>query len=386
MRVAVVGGGAGGLAAAAWVRRALPGWSVRVFDRRRPRSDIGVGVWSNALIALDALDPKLTRELQAAGKWMGAAGYRSSEGSWLATSHLLEGLEAGQPSLLFLPQSKLESVLEDAVGAENIQETTIDSSGVEKLLCDYDIIVGADGRNSTVRRFLVGKQRSHLVKHGYTVFRGNSKLSPSTLSFQTWGKGQCMRFAYVPMKQGSVWFATLENESRTDKAVLLERFKDWHAPICDLISNTDDKEILVEQAEGFTLRNSLLKEAATENRPITLVGDAFHTCDPVLAQGITVAIEDATSLIYHLKKIQSGATSADVTAALRKYERSRDSRITSLYRTSNLVFQLANALDSNVLGHLRDAALFYTPDFVKKPIFDRTMLYSISPPPNTPIF
>src|SRR6476469_2426719 len=88
MKVVVVGGGIGGLAAAAALTRS--GHQVEVLERARGFGQVGAGLslWPNALRALDALglgDAVRERALLSA-----QAGIRTASGRWLTRGDTAE--------------------------------------------------------------------------------------------------------------------------------------------------------------------------------------------------------------------------------------------------------------------------------------------------------
>ena len=81
--VVVVGAGLGGLAAA--VAMNAVGWDVTVLERAAELAEVGagVGLWPNAVGALQRIDPALVRVLRGPSARRGGAGRRSAGGRWL---------------------------------------------------------------------------------------------------------------------------------------------------------------------------------------------------------------------------------------------------------------------------------------------------------------
>jgi len=214
------------------------------------------------------------------------------------------------------------------------------------------------------RKAIPNKDSSSIEDRQYTVFRGTSPLSDletgmKGISFQTWGESDSMRFATVPMQKGQAWFVTtsdprfrLQHNSEHDdkiqdsnsstlsseerKQIILNAFKDWHDPIIPLIESTPANDIMMENAIAhqfsmgplLSLHNhdsnlagihgkSKQSETSTAEfkrkqryedeiigrGPILcFVGDANMTVDPVLAQGFTMAMEDASLLSSTIQK------------------------------------------------------------------------------------
>lgn len=189
MRVAVVGGGAAGLATALHlaplIKNGLIGGPIDVYDAAEQQpSTIGVGIWSTALYGFrDSKDVDSHQiaynDMVRNGTFSQGVGFRSPRGDWLAESNL-SGSET--PDLLFLRQSDMIGALRKAVHHEvqlgnvvlhsgtygkirSISEDSpdpwsasleIETNGpdkpTEKTERDYHLIVAADGMNSLLRK------------------------------------------------------------------------------------------------------------------------------------------------------------------------------------------------------------------------------------------
>lgn len=258
MRAAVVGGGIAGLATAAALRRC--GIATTVFSENTVRvsgssmdtvGPLGLGLWTNALRCLELLDPDAMAALDSRGRWMSDASYRERDGRWIAgpSRPLARGCTSGAPAMLFVSHAELQAALECMLPPSTIVRhdsriqrftSTAGTDGNSLRLVfengstseeSFDLLVGADGRHSAVRKQLaveasarqlmqltVGKRRVAsgdvtpytLRKMGYVVFRGLA-CGPcgDSGSFQSWG-GDGRRFAAVPMSEGRYsWFATV---------------------------------------------------------------------------------------------------------------------------------------------------------------------------------
>lgn len=154
----------------------------------------------------------------------------------------------------------------------------------------------------------------------------HTHIFPTYTRTQTWGPAS--RFASVPLADGQVWFATLprpstSSSSSTDEnahSLLLDHFRRWHDPIPALLAATPPAAILRDDAVAHRVFPPFNSEHQSQpsSWPVTLVGDAAHGVDPILAQGAGVAVEDAYHLAGALGGLEGGKDGAlDVGAALR---------------------------------------------------------------------
>src|SRR5262249_54420898 len=110
-----------------------------------------------------------------------------------------------------------------------------------------DLLVGADGLGSLVRRAIVDAPIRYA---GYTAWRGVSSVSaePGRLT-ESWGVGE--RFGLVDVGHGGTyWFGPKKARAREPeepqgrKAELVRRFSGWHEPIAAVVEAASDDAIL----------------------------------------------------------------------------------------------------------------------------------------------
>ncbi|MHC5906447.1 FAD-dependent monooxygenase, partial [Streptomyces sp. S6] len=307
MRTLVIGAGIGGLTAAAALHRA--GAHVTVLERAPSLAPIGsaISLAPNALSALDLLG--VGDEIRDLAAWQGDGGLRTPGGRWLSRS----GAEAAQARfggpLVMLPRATLVDTLAALLPPDAIR------TGVRATLTDpgdatrpaqvatpdgelaADLVVGADGVHSVVRKALFPDQLG-AVYAGFTTWRVLIPLpGVEFASHETWGRGQL--WGSHPLRDGRVYAyaAALapEGERAVDeRAELLRRFGDWHRPV---------PEILAAVGAGDVLRHDVHRIAvplpAFHRGRVALLGDAAHAMPPSLAQSGNQAIEDAVVLAHH---------------------------------------------------------------------------------------
>lgn len=164
--MAVVGAGVGGLTVAAALR--CRGFDVSVFERapRLREQGTGLGLWTNAVAALRELG--LISLLDGIAEPIERMGFLSGRGERLAEIRLERTVRRFGASNVNLHRGELLGTLADAVGDDAIEfdarcvgfEQDVD--GVTARFADgterrADLLIGADGAGSTLRRLIRGK-------------------------------------------------------------------------------------------------------------------------------------------------------------------------------------------------------------------------------------
>jgi 2-polyprenyl-6-methoxyphenol hydroxylase-like FAD-dependent oxidoreductase len=336
VKIAIIGGGIGGLTTALALRHF--GFEPEVFEQAPELLEVGaaIAMWPNALRVLLKLGVG-EKVIEHAGvieqiRWQDRAGKPFNQ-TRLPTRNV--------PAVA-LHRADLQSVLLDALPGSSIhlghdftncqQEhgaIRIDFTSHSPLRCD--VLIGADGLHSQLREQLLdGGAPSY---RGYTVWRGVTDRTPKGLepgtAIEIHGRGQ--RFGIGPVGHGRIgWWASAnekdacEQPAMTEQQTLLELFDGWCAPVCELIAATPAETIL---------RNKAFDRVSTQSWGVgrmTLLGDSIHPTTPNLGQGGCMAVEDAAVLARCLAKESEPAQ------AFRAYEKCRYNRTTAIAGCSRL--------------------------------------------------
>ena len=188
-----------------------------------------------------------------------------------------------------------------------------------------DVLIGADGVRSTVRRHLLPNAGAE-----YTGFTGIGGFTPASAvpdvprNTMTFVFGRRGFFGYSSADTGSApWWSNLFRDreltrdelDRPDmgslKTELLGRFGDYHAPIPALIRHSGT----VMQLNVYDLPSL----PTWHGRRILVIGDAAHAVSPNAGQGASLALEDAMYLAALLRDFS-------YEAAFETFERHRKPR------------------------------------------------------------
>lgn len=311
-RAVVIGGGIGGLTAAAALHR--HGWQVTVLERAGSLAPVGaaISLAPNALRALDVIG--IGDQIRDLAAWQGDGGLRTPSGRWLSRSSAEAAAARFGGPLVLLHRSTLidsiaallppdavrtaaDAVLTDPGGTGRPARVT--AAGEE---WEADLVVGADGIRSAARTALFPDHPGP-VYAGFTTWRIVIPVPGVRFaSHETWGRGRI--WGTHPLKDGRVYAyaaATLPAGGRAlddEKAELLRRFGDWHDPVPAVIAAARPEDVLRHDV------HHIAEPLPAHHRGrVALLGDAAHAMPPSLGQGGNQAIEDAVVLAHHARDL-----------------------------------------------------------------------------------
>ncbi len=332
----VVGGGIGGLATA--IALSGLGWQVRVFERAPAFTEVGAGIslWSNALRALDLVAEGLGEEIRALGGVELLGGIQHRSGKWLTRTNAAEVTRRYGPVVMLHRADLLDTLLRRVPGAALAAGTEVTGLRVDGDAVTVthhggearaDLVVGADGLRSTVRR-LVWPDAPAPRYAGYTAWRWVTPPLPGGPDGggESWGPGT--RFGHAPLPDHRVYcYATANTPEGAsgpagEAAEVRARFDGWHDPIPALVAAAAGTQVL--RHDMYELPNL----RSYVGGRVALLGDAAHAMTPNLGQGACQALEDAATLRVVL------AEEPDVGLALARYDRLRRRRTQDIVKRS----------------------------------------------------
>ena len=341
LRVAIVGGGLGGAAAAnALLQR---GVEVQVFEQASGLTEVGAGV---------AIQPNSVRLLRRMGlgdeldrygaRWVDPW-HRRADGTFIAPMWPPD--RASEIELYGMHRADLLGMLVDrlppgtvktghrCVGFEqDDREATVMFANGERATAD--VVVGADGIHSALQQYVV--EPSAPISSGSMAYRG--LISAASVDWPVGAMqnflGPSRRFMIYPVRGGEllnyVGFVPMDEQIKEswsapgDPAALAAEFAGWHPMVQAVLDQVKtcfrwgiyDREPLSTWSRGR----------------LTLLGDAAHAMLPHAGQGVNQAIEDGVALATILAK----AGRASVPQALRMYESVRRERTAGVQRMARV--------------------------------------------------
>lgn len=345
-RIAIVGAGLGGTAAAALLQRS--GYDVRLYEQAPSFSRLGAGIH---------LGPNVMKIMRRIGCEDALNAMGSHPDFWYSrdgiTAEVMSQIPLGDfalktygASYLTVHRGDFHALMTQAVAPGTIafgrKLTAIEDTGSEvRLTFDdgtvemADIAIGADGVNSRLREHLLGAEPPRYT--GYVAHRAVFPASlldnkPYDMCVKWWSGDRHMMVYYVTEKRDEYYYVTGVPQA------------EWPAGVSMVDSS---REEMREAFDGFhpdiqhliDVSPSITKWPLLERDPLplwsrgrlVLLGDACHPMKPHMAQGAAMAIEDAAMLARCLDEVGI----ADYANAFALYEANRAARASKVQLVSH---------------------------------------------------
>ncbi|MEV8631958.1 FAD-dependent monooxygenase [Streptosporangium sp. NPDC051023] len=333
MEILVIGAGVGGLAVARGLLAA--GHRVRVFEQAPARRVGGAGltIFSNGAavlndlgVSLEGVRGRIDRidaltsdgRLRTTMNLVHTAERFGFETRTIARRDLLDRLGEGLPDDLIRYGMRCQSLTQDR---DRVTVTFDDGT-----TATGDLLIGADGHHSVVRRHLWGEGVVRSATFG--TWQGRSPvdidLTRTHLHLMITGReGAC---GLIPAGDGMLqwWFdvrwSPTDPRPAAPLAELRRRFGHWASPVPEVLAAVSEDDL------GFFGHHwNKVRQVWGEGR-VTLIGDAAHTMPPTLGQGANQTLEDVWVLGRELAK------GGDPAVRLRAYEKARYPRVSLVSR------------------------------------------------------
>jgi salicylate hydroxylase len=329
-KVAIIGAGPGGLAAAIALQK--QGFDVQVYEKAqefRP-AGTGLGLLPNGLNCLEAIEPGIVETLKRSGCQVRQAILKNTNGDTIRANPTSRYLEKyGQP-LVTVWWWRLQQTLASRLPSDIIHlnhqcmgfeqnDNGVEISFDNGKRVHADLLIGADGLKSAIRKNLIGDGEPRYL--GSMCWRSVIKynhelLNPDEMAFI---KGNKQIMYLLNVGDGHICWITrklspdcsLSHSAAEVKSRVLNELAGWGEPLRAIVEATAAEKIL----EGPTCDRLPLN--SWSQGKVTLLGDAAHPMAPALAQGANTSFEDAYELAHSLSH------SSSIEEAFSSYEKRR---------------------------------------------------------------
>jgi anthraniloyl-CoA monooxygenase len=316
--VQVAGGGPAGLFAARLLKRAWPGWEVRLYERLPAEQTFGfgVGLTGRTLAAVREADPEVGDDLIEAAWPFSTAEFRLPQGT-AAIPGFHSGVAIGRATLLRL----LAQRAQDA----GVKLEPGPAPGWPAIASAADVVIAADGAGSELRGQLGGRFGPGVcLARGNFFWCGSDVPLPGTVFMPVRTEhGVFTAHAYPYARQRSTFVidasdATLRAAGLADPAYTGD--------------GDSDERSLAYLSEAFAPVLGGRRFAGNRSRwthfrtvrcdhwsagPVVLLGDAAATAHPTIGSGTKLALESAIALVAAIGE------AGEIKTALEAYEAAR---------------------------------------------------------------
>lgn len=320
LRVAVVGGGPGGLYAAALLAR--QGHTVEVWERGAPEDTFGFGVVlsDETLGGIERADTVVYAALSAEFvRW-----------DDIDVVHRGRLLTSGGHGFAALGRRRLLEILHERCAGLGVKlRFRTAAPAAEVLAASYDLVIAADGVHSATRQ-------SGAAHFRPTLTSGRCRYIWLAADFAF----DAFRFEIAETEHGVMQLHAYPYSADGSTVIVEMHEQVWRAAGLDLCDEAESAarcaKIFGEALSGRPLHGN--RSAWTEFRTVVnerwshgnvvLLGDAAHTAHFSIGSGTKLAVEDALALA------EAVAAEPDVPAALAAYESARRPAVASTQRAA----------------------------------------------------
>jgi anthraniloyl-CoA monooxygenase len=310
MKIVCIGGGPAGLYFALLMKKHEPSYEITVLERNAPDDTFGWGVVfsDKTLSYLRDTDEETYHEITR------------SFATWdnVDVVHRDERVTIRGNKFSGIARLKLLNILQERCRALGVDlRFRAEVTGVDEF-AGADLVVGADGVNSSVReRFREHFEPMLGVRHNKYIWYGTHQLFHGlTLTFRESGAGVFAAHSYKFDAGTSTFIVECDMETWASAGF---------AEMSDAETRAYLESVFAKDLGGHALLSNnskwinflLVKNRHWHHRNVVLLGDALHTAHFSIGSGTKLALEDSIALY------RCFAASANVEEALREFERVR---------------------------------------------------------------
>ncbi|MGW1867094.1 bifunctional salicylyl-CoA 5-hydroxylase/oxidoreductase [Streptomyces mauvecolor] len=331
MRVAVIGGGPGGLYFAALAKQLSPSWEITVWERNAADDTFGFGVVfsDETLDGIAQADPEIFTAMSVEfARW-----------SDIDVRYRGQVLTSGGHGFAALGRKRLLRILQDRCAALQVDvryRTLAPPAG--QLAAAYDLVVASDGVRSATRAAFADTFAADLdERHCRYMWLATDKVFEAfTFIVEEQDFGTMQVHAYPFDATRSTFIVEMDEEAWRRAGFAESADRDFPPGTSDEDSIRRCEEILAGHLDGHRLipngskwiRFTTVRNTTWRHENVVLLGDAAHTAHFSIGSGTKLAMEDALALAACLHE------HPDVPAALAAYEAERKPVVESTQRAA----------------------------------------------------
>jgi anthraniloyl-CoA monooxygenase len=321
MKIAIVGGGPGGLYFAALMKGLDPAHEITVWERNAPDDTFGFGVVfsDETLGGIETADTVIHRRME------------NQFARWTDIDVNFNGhaFTVGGQGFAAMSRKVLLQILQERAAELGVTvRYRTEAPDADELRASHDLVVGADGINSAIRSQRAGVFRPSLDRRRNKYIWLGTDLVFEAFQFfvkQTeWGTMQIHGYPYSD--SGSTFIVEMR-EDVWRRAGLDRTENDIFPPgASDAWAATRIREIFAGELRGHQIltNNSkwisfqTVRNERWHDGNLVLIGDAAHTAHFSIGSGTKLAMEDALALAACLHEQPTVATALEAYQAERK--------------------------------------------------------------------
>ena len=336
MRIAIVGGGPGGLYLAALMRGLDSGHEVTVWERNAPDDTFGFGVVfsDETLGGIEGADPVVHEEMERSfARWtdidIALTDVRGARNTFTV----------GGQGFAAMSRKELLGILQRRAAELGVTvHYRTEAPDPDDLRASYDLVVAADGLNSTIRTKYADAFRPDLERRSSKYIWFGTDLVFEAFQFfvkQTeWGTMQIHGYPFSD--QGSTFIVEMHEDVWRRAGLDETEHASFPPGVSDQYAVERIKEIFAEELQGHQILTNNSKWISFQtvrnerwyDGNVVLLGDAAHTAHFSIGSGTKLALEDALALAACLHE------NATVEAALEAYQVERKPVVESTQRAA----------------------------------------------------
>jgi anthraniloyl-CoA monooxygenase len=335
MRIAVIGGGPGGLYFSILTKKAMPDCQIDVYERNKADDSFGFGV----VFSDETLAEFLSRDLKSYEL------IRSNFAYWDDIIIARDGQTVNIAGNGFCgcSRKKLLELLQQRCTEEGVNlhfEQNIEDFSQFK---DADIIVACDGIGSTIRtQFAEDFGTKVSLKKNRFVWLGSTKpLDAFTYFFRTTPYGTIVAHSYQYQPGMSTWIFECSNETWQKHGFEVTNEQDTIAKLSEIFKEELDGHGLITNKSHWRQFPHVTNEKWYHNN-IVLLGDAKATAHYSIGSGTKLAMDSAIGLSDAII-----ANPTNVQAAFEHYDKSRRNTVEMIQHAALVSLDWFENMDRN---------------------------------------